>query len=97
VKKTLCTYLRPVTYPATPEVKLFAGKPGRSSFPTYSEIWNTVSSAEKVTEGDALMVWVHRKSGQAPRCRTFSGNSCRPDIPPCNAPHPGAHGARTGV
>jgi hypothetical protein len=43
----------PITYPATLEVKLFAGKPGRTSFPTYSEIWNAVSVPEKVAAGDA--------------------------------------------
>jgi acyl-CoA thioester hydrolase len=64
VKKTSCTYLRPVNYPATLEVKLFGGKPGRTSFPTYSEIWNTVPSPEKVAEGEAIMVWVHRTSGE---------------------------------
>ena len=64
VKKTSCTYLRPVNYPATVEVKLFAGKPGRTSFPTYSEIWITGTSPQKVAEGEAIMVWVHRKSGE---------------------------------
>jgi len=64
VKKTSCTYLRPVHYPATLEVKLFAGKPGRTSFPTYSEIWNVVSGPEMVAEGDALMVWVERRTGK---------------------------------
>ena len=64
VKKTSCTYLRQVNYPATLEVKLFAGKPGRTSFPTYSELWTVGAHPEKVAEGEAVMVWVHRKSAQ---------------------------------
>lgn len=64
VKKTDCTYLLPVSHPATLELRLYLGKPGRTSFPTYSEIWTTDESPEKVADGEAIMVWVHRKTGK---------------------------------
>jgi len=64
VKKASCTYLQPVNYPATLDIKLFVGKAGRTSFPTYSEIWTANSSPEKVAEGDAIMVWVNRETGK---------------------------------
>lgn len=63
VKKTSCTYLLPVSYPATLELRLYLGKPGRTSFPTYSEIWTTGADPAMVAEGEATMVWVHRESG----------------------------------
>lgn len=63
VKKASCTYFRPVSHPATLELKLFVGKPGKTSFPTYSEIWTTGTPQEKVAEGETIMVWVHRKTG----------------------------------
>jgi len=64
VKKADCTYLLPVSHPATLELRLYLGKPGRTSFPTYSEIWTTDESPEKVADGEAIMVWVHRKTGK---------------------------------
>lgn len=64
VKKAGCTYMLPVSHPATLELRLYLGKPGRTSFPTYSEIWTTGGSPEKVAEGEAIMVWVHRESGK---------------------------------
>ncbi|HXV11076.1 MAG TPA: thioesterase family protein [Burkholderiales bacterium] len=63
VKKASCTYFLPVSHPAMLELKLFVGKPGRTSFPTYSEIWTTGTPQQKVAEGETLMVWVHRKTG----------------------------------
>jgi acyl-CoA thioester hydrolase len=62
VKKTSCTYLRPIPHPATIEVKLYVGRPGRTSFPTYSEIWLVGEEPVKAAEGEAVMVWVHRAS-----------------------------------
>ncbi len=63
VKKASCTYILPVSHPATLELKLFVGKPGRTSFPTYSEIWTTDTPPQKVADGETIMVWVHRASG----------------------------------
>ncbi len=64
VKKASCTYFQAVNYPATLDIKLLVGKPGRTSFPTYSEIWTVDSSPEQVAEGEAVMVWVNRKTGK---------------------------------
>jgi acyl-CoA thioester hydrolase len=64
VKKAICTYILPVSHPATLELNLYAGRPGRTSFPTYSEVWTTSASPEKVAEGEAIMVWVDRKTGE---------------------------------
>lgn len=64
VKKTSCTYHLPISHPATLELKLYLGKPGRTSFPTYSEIWTTGANPEKVADGETVMVWTQRKTGK---------------------------------
>jgi acyl-CoA thioester hydrolase len=64
VKQASCTYLRAVGHPATLEVRLFLGRTGRTSFATHSEIWMTGEAPGKVAEGEAVLVWVDRRTGR---------------------------------
>lgn len=59
-----CTFLRPVTYPATLEVRLLIGKPGNSSLPTYYEM-RVVGDDTRVAEGASKIVWWNPASGKS--------------------------------
>ena len=50
-----CTFLLPMEYPGTVEVRMFLGPPGRSSIETLYEIW---VGETKYAEGAAKIVWV---------------------------------------
>ncbi|HEX2828433.1 MAG TPA: thioesterase family protein [Burkholderiales bacterium] len=63
VVKTSCTYLAPIGYPETLEVRVYGAAPGRTSFPTWYEI-NGAAGA-RYAEGDATMVWTNRASGKS--------------------------------
>lgn len=59
-----CTFLVPITYPATVEVRLYAGKPGRSSVPTYYEM-RCVGDEKLYAEGAAKIVWFDPSTGKS--------------------------------
>jgi len=59
-----CTFLIPVTYPATLEVRLLVGAPGRSSIPTYYEI-RCVGNDTLYAEGAAKVVWIDGRTGKS--------------------------------
>lgn len=59
-----CTFLVPITYPATVEVRLYAGKPGRSSLPTYYEM-RCVGDETLYAEGAAKVVWFNPAAGKS--------------------------------
>lgn len=59
-----CTFLLPLTYPGEVEVRMFFGKPGRSSLPTFYEIYKTGEEA-LYAEGAAKMVWVSLATGKS--------------------------------
>jgi acyl-CoA thioester hydrolase len=59
-----CTFLVPVTYPATVEVQLFAGHPGRSSIPTYYRMY-CVGEETLYAEGEAKVVWISGVTGKS--------------------------------
>lgn len=59
-----CTFLVPLTYPATVEVKTFVGTPGRSSFPTYVEM-RIVGEDTIYAEGAAKVVWMDTRTGKS--------------------------------
>ncbi len=59
-----CTFLKPITYPATVEVRTLIGKPGRSSLPTYYEM-RVVGEDEVYAEGAAKVVWWNPKTGKS--------------------------------
>jgi acyl-CoA thioester hydrolase len=59
-----CTFLVPITYPATVEVRLFAGKPGRSSVPTYYEM-RCGGDDTLYAEGAAKVIWFNPATGKS--------------------------------
>lgn len=63
--KTSCTFLRPIVYPASIKVELYAGTPGRSSLPTHYRIVDAADAACCYAEGDALIVWADYASGKS--------------------------------
>lgn len=59
-----CTFLAPLTYPATVETRVFAAPPGRSSVETWYEL--RVAGEESLcAEGRAKLVWVDAASGKS--------------------------------
>jgi len=62
-----CTFLQPITYPATVEVRSLIGKPGRSSLPTYFEM-RCVGTGDDDTvyaEGASKMIWWNPRTGKS--------------------------------
>jgi acyl-CoA thioester hydrolase len=59
-----CQFRRPLKYPGSVEVRLFAGKVGRSSLPTYYEIRRTDDPETVYATGDALFVWISNVTGK---------------------------------
>ena len=59
-----CTFLIPLTYPGKVEVRLYAGRAGRSSLQTYCQL--RLQGDEKLyAEGTAKIVWIDRGSGKS--------------------------------
>ena len=52
-----CNFRRPINYPGTVEVKVFAGAPGGSSVPTFYEL---ALAGETYADGAATVVFVGR-------------------------------------
>jgi acyl-CoA thioester hydrolase len=52
-----CNFRRPINYPGTVEVKVFAGAPGGSSVPTFYEL---AVENELYADGDATVVFLGR-------------------------------------
>lgn len=59
-----CHFIKPITYPATVVVRLFAEPPGRSSFHTFYEIAVEGDDALCAT-GEARVVWVSAQDGKS--------------------------------
>ena len=57
-----CDFLLPLVYPGELEVRMFAGKPGRTSIGTYYEIWH---DGRKFAEGASRIVWIKRSTGRS--------------------------------
>ena len=60
-----CTFLKPIVYPATVEVDILIGEPGRSSMPTYFEIRCTGDDATLYAEGAVKVVWWNPRTGNS--------------------------------
>jgi len=60
-----CTFLKPITFPATVEVRTLIGKPGRSSLPTFYEMRLVGDSETLYAEGAAKIVWWNPKTGKS--------------------------------
>jgi len=59
-----CTFMIPITYPATVIVRLSAGQPGRSSLMTWYDIG--VEGDDRVfAEGSAKVVWMDHETGKS--------------------------------
>lgn len=53
-----CNFRRPINYPGTVEVKMFAGAPGGSSVPTFYEL---LLNGEVHADGTATLVFLDRE------------------------------------
>ena len=65
VAQATCNYLRPIPYPETLDIRLYAGAPRRSSFTTYYDVFADGDNSIKYADGQAVMVWVNRASGKS--------------------------------
>jgi acyl-CoA thioester hydrolase len=59
-----CRFKRPLKYPGAVEVRIYAGKVGRSSMPTYYEIRRTDDPETVYATGEALFVWISNVTGR---------------------------------
>ncbi|MBS1189038.1 MAG: Thioesterase superfamily [Rhodocyclaceae bacterium] len=59
-----CTFLVPMTYPGTVEVRTYIGELGRSSIPTYVEM-RLEGDATLYAEGAAKVVWMDTATGKS--------------------------------
>ncbi len=59
-----CTFLIPLTYPGTVEVRMYAGRAGRSSLPTYFDM-RPLGDDKVFAEGAAKIVWTNPASGKS--------------------------------
>jgi acyl-CoA thioester hydrolase len=57
-----CTFLKPMNYPGTVEVRTYAGHPGRSSLQTHVEM---LIDDELFAEGAAKIVWMDTQTGKS--------------------------------
>ena len=58
-----CNYLRSIPYPETVRINLYAGAPRRTSFTTYYDLLSETDPTIKYADGQAVMVWVDRATG----------------------------------
>jgi acyl-CoA thioester hydrolase len=56
-----CTFSLPLTYPGEVEVRMFLGRPGRTSVESYYEIW---MGGKQYADGTAKLVWVNVTTGR---------------------------------
>lgn len=59
-----CDYKRPITYPATLEIRLLSDPPRRSSIQTYYEVRTQDGPETLYAFGEATVVWVDFESGR---------------------------------
>jgi len=59
-----CTFLVPMTYPGTVEVRTFVGQPGRSSVQTHVEM-RLLGDERLFAEGAAKVVWMDTQTGKS--------------------------------
>ena len=59
-----CTFLLPLTYPGTVEVRMYAGRAGRSSLATYFDM-RPLGDERIYAEGAAKIVWTNPASGKS--------------------------------
>jgi acyl-CoA thioester hydrolase len=59
-----CQFRRPLKYPGNVEVRVYAGKIGRSSVPTYYEMRRADEPQMIYAAGEALLVWISNATGK---------------------------------
>jgi acyl-CoA thioester hydrolase len=59
-----CSFLIPLNYPGTVEVRTYASHPGRSSFQTHVEM-RLVGDERIYAEGAAKVVWMDTRTGKS--------------------------------
>ena len=57
-----CTFLKPMNYPGTVEVRTYVDKPGRSSVQSHVDM---LIDGELYAEGAAKIVWMNTQSGKS--------------------------------
>lgn len=65
VVRTTCNYRRSIPYVDALDVRVYAGAPGRSSFPTFYEIVDAADESLLYADGEAMMVWTNRTTGKS--------------------------------
>jgi acyl-CoA thioester hydrolase len=60
-----CKYIRPAIYPADIEVTSYVGRPGRSSFMMFHEMYPVGEPAAPYAEAYAIMVWIDLADGKS--------------------------------
>lgn len=60
-----CKYIRPAIYPADIEVTSYVGRPGRSSFMMFHEMYKVGEAHAPYAEAYAVMVWIDLADGKS--------------------------------
>ncbi len=60
-----CTFLKELVYPGAVELRMYAGKPGRSSFETWLELRPSYDPQTVYAAGAAKVVWVDSARGKS--------------------------------
>jgi len=60
-----CRYVRPAVYPVELELTSYVGRPGRSSFAMYHELFRADDPATLYAEAEAVMVWIDISEGRS--------------------------------
>ena len=60
-----CTFMKQLVYPGNVEIRMYAGKIGRSSFETWLELRPSYDAATVYAEGAAKVVWVDFPKGRS--------------------------------
>ncbi len=65
VAQTSCDYRKPIPWVDAIDVRMYVGPAGRTSFPTYYDLVSVEDESCKYADGQAIMVWTDRTSGQS--------------------------------
>lgn len=60
-----CRYVRPAVYPADIELTTYVGKPGRSSFAMFHEMYLAGDPQALFAQAQAVMVWIDISDGKS--------------------------------
>jgi acyl-CoA thioester hydrolase len=60
-----CKYLKPAVYPVEFGLTTYAGRPGRSSFRMWHELYDAANPQERFAEVEAVMVWIDIADGRS--------------------------------